>query len=149
MGLPKAVKIKKNGVEYVSNIERADYLIKELIRAALRDTGNLIRRRALEEARKLRGMKSFKNKRPPNAFQYWNRKKETDLIVGIKHGTWYGVDQELGTRNQPKKAILRNTVYDNINLIREIQGKYLSTIEDENKALALIDENEEVQLENE
>lgn len=149
MPLPKAVKIKKNGIEYISKVDQAQYLITELIRAALRDVGNLIRRRTLEEARKLKGMKSFKNKRPPNAFQYWNRKRETDLVVGIKHDTWYGVQQELGTRNQPKKSILRDTVFNNIDDIRRIQGQYLSTINDENKALGLIDEEEEVQLENE
>lgn len=149
MPLPKAIKIKKNGIEYVSKVDQAEYLITELIRAALRDTGNLVRRRMLEKARALPGMKSFKNKRPPNAFQYWNRKRETDLVVGIKHDTWYGVNQELGTRNQPKRSILRDTVFENIDDIRRIQGQYLSTINDENKALGLIDENEEVQLENE
>jgi hypothetical protein len=143
MPLPKAIKIKKNGVEYVSKVDQAQYLITELIRAALRDAGNLIRRRAMEHIRALPGMKSFKNKRPPNAFQYWNRKREGDLVVGIKHDTWYGVDQELGTRNQPKRSVLRDTVFNNIDEIRRIQGQYLSTIADENKALGLIDEEVE------
>ena len=71
-------------------------------------------------------------------------KKETDLIVGIKHDTWYGVQQELGDLNQPKRAILRDTTYDNIDEIMKIEGHYLSAIEEENEALALIDEAEEI-----
>lgn len=142
MPLPKAIKITKNGVEYISKVNQAEYLIHELVRAALRDTGNLVRRRAMEEGRKLKGLKSFKIKRIPNAFQFWNRRKETDLLVGIKHDTWYGVDQELGTRNQPRKSILRDSVFNNIDEIRRIQGQYLSAIHDENIALGLISEED-------
>ena len=79
----------------------------------------------------------------PNAFQYWVRKRDGDLQIGIKHGTWYGADQELGSKNQPRRAILRDTVYENVSEIQKIQGQYLSAIEDELKAIALIDENNE------
>jgi len=54
------------------------------------------------------------------------------------------VQQELGDRNQPARHILRGTVMENIDEIRKIEGQYLSAIEDENKALALIDEKEYV-----
>lgn len=142
MPLPKSVvKIKKNGVEYVSNVDRVQYLISELIRAALRDTGKLIRRRILDKVRKLRGMR--KGRRPPNAFQIWVRKRENDLQIGVRHNTWYGADQELGTKNQPKRALIRDTTYENINEIRILQGKYLSAIENENRAIGLIDEDDE------
>jgi HK97 gp10 family phage protein len=142
MPLPKsAVKIKRDGVELISNVDRAKYLLVELQRAALRDTGKLIRRRALDDARKLRGLK--RGKRPPNAFQIWVRKKSGDLQVGIKHNTWYGAEQELGTNRQPKRAILRNATFNNIDDIRRIQGQYLSAIENENRAIGLIDENNE------
>ena len=140
--LPSPIRIRRNNVEYVSNVDRVKYTLQELIRAALKDTAKLIRRRMLDKARKMPGMR--RGKRIPNAFQYWVRRRETDLIVGIKHDTWYGVDQELGTRNQPKRAIMRDTVYENINEIRLIQGKYLSAIEDENRALGLIDDEEEI-----
>lgn len=42
------------------------------------------------------------------------------------------------------RGFLRSTVQDNIDEIQKIQGKYLSAIEDENRALGLIDEDEEV-----
>ena len=46
-------------------------------------------------------------------FSYWVRKKETDLQVGIKHNTWYGVLQELGDGNQPRRSILTSAVQQN------------------------------------
>jgi HK97 gp10 family phage protein len=143
MPMPRSVtRVRRDGVEFVSNVDRAKYTIQELTRAALKDVAKLIRRRMLDKARKMPGMK--KGKRVSNAFQYWIRKRETDLQVGIKHDTWYGVEQELGTSNQPKRSILKDTVYENIDQIRIIQGKYLSAIEDENRARGLIDEGEEM-----
>lgn len=145
MSMPKSViKFKKGEVEFISNVDRAKYLLVELERAALKDVAKVLRRRMIEEGRKQRGLKNFKAKRVPNAFQFWVRRIETDLQVGIKHNTWYGVEQELGSSNQPKRGILRNTTYDNIDLIRVIQGKYLSSIEDENRAIGLVNEDEEV-----
>jgi hypothetical protein len=140
--IPKSViKVKKDGIEYTSSVDRCKYLLVELTRAALRDVAKLVRRRILDKARKLPGMR--RGRRIPNAFQYWVRKRETDLLIGVKHDTWYGADQELGSKNQPKRALIRDTTFENIDLIREIEGKYLSAIEDENKALAMIDEEDE------
>lgn len=65
-----------------------------------------------------------------------------DLQVGFKPGGWYGMYQELGTENKPKIGALKNAVMLNLAEIRRIQGQYLSTIEDENRALGLIDETE-------
>ncbi|RED54794.1 HK97-gp10 family putative phage morphogenesis protein [Cohnella lupini] len=141
MPVPPAVRIRRDGVEYLSNVERAKYLIRELTRAALRDSGKLIRNRALNEVRKLKGFR--RGKRPLRAFQTWVKAREGVLVVGIKHDTWYGVQQELGTSKQPKRAILTNAVMNNISDIRRIQGVYLSSIEDENRALGLIDEDDE------
>lgn len=139
--LPKAVKIKKDGVEFTSKVDRANYLISELNRAALLDTGKLMRRRMLPKAKQMPGMR--RSKRPLSAFQYWVRRRETDLVVGSKHRTWYGKDQELGTSKQPKRSIIKGTVMENVNDIRRIQGQYLSAIEAENKAMGLIQPNEE------
>lgn len=141
--MPKSVtKINKDGVEFVSSVDRANYTIEELSRAALRDVAKLIRKRMVQKLKKLPGMK--RSKRIYNSTQYWVRKRETDLQIGFKHDTWYGVHQELGDRNQPARHILRGTVMENIDEIRKIEGQYLSAIEDENKALALIDEKEYV-----
>jgi HK97 gp10 family phage protein len=64
------------------------------------------------------------------------------LEVGVTHDTWYGVDQEMGTSNQPKRQILRKAAYNNIAQIIEIESQYLSALEDEAKALRLISEEE-------
>lgn len=141
MAAPSAVKITRKGVEYISKVDRTQYLLSELIRAALRDSGKLIRRRGLDQMRTLPGLK--RGKRPTNALQIWVRKKSGDLQVGFKHDTWYGVAQELGTSQQPRRAILTNSVMNNIDDIRRVQGVYLSAIEDENRALGLIDEENE------
>lgn len=144
MSAPKSVvKFSKNGVTYTSSVDRASYTIVELTRAALRDVGRFVSRTCNTAAMKLPGMKKSKRVRgKSSAFQYWVRKNEGDLQVGIKHGTWYGADQELGTKNQPKRGILRNSVYDNVPTIIEIESKYLSALENEAAALAMIDESE-------
>lgn len=144
MSAPKSVvRFKKNGVEYVSNVDRAQYTITELTRAALRDVGKYVSRQCNAEAMRLPGLKKSRRVRGrTSAFQYWVRKQEGDLQVGIKHGTWYGEQQELGTRGQPKRGILRNTTQSNIATIVEIESKYLSALEDEAAALAQINENE-------
>ena len=143
MSMPKSVtKIKKDGIEFISNVDRANYTIQELSRAALKDVAKFVRKRMVQKLKKLPGMK--RSKRIYNSTQYWVRKRETDLQIGFKHDTWYGVQQELGDRNQPARHILRGTVMENIDEIRKIEGQYLSAIEDENKALAMIDEKEYV-----
>ena len=136
MSLPKSVtKIKKDGVEFVSSVDRASYTIRELARAALRDVGKLVCKRTRQQIRRRTGRLS-KNT------QYWVRKKEADLQVGFKPGGFYGGFQELGTEKMPKIGALYNSVKDNIKTVRDIEGRYLSAIEDEQKARALIDEGE-------
>ena len=144
MSIPKSViRFKKGDVVYTSSVDRAQYTIRELTRAALRDVGKYVSRRCNSEAMKLPGLKKSRRVRGrTSAFQYWARKQECDLQVGIKHGTWYGEQQELGTKNQPKRGILRNSVYNNIPKIVEIESKYLSALESEAQALALISEEE-------
>lgn len=146
MAVPKSViRFDRNGVKYISEVDKCQYTIRELSRAALRDVGKFISRECNKKGMKLFHNSMRKSKRvrgKTSAFQYWARKKECDLQVGIKHGTWYGTEQELGTSKIPKKGILRNTTYDNIATIVEIESKYLSALEDEAKALALISEEE-------
>ncbi|MFZ5352743.1 MAG: hypothetical protein ACOZCL_08470 [Bacillota bacterium] len=142
MSLPKSVvKIKKNRVELISNVDKIKYTIRELIARANYDVAKYLIRMMKQVAKKSPSMKRLPMNRFRSIFQYWVRKKENDLQIGIKANTWYGVLQELGAKNQPKRSILRNTTLSNIDNIRRIQGAYLSAIEDENKALRLIDEN--------
>lgn len=141
MGVPSVVKVTKNGVEFTSSIDRTQYLITELERAALREVGKFIRKIIWKQARLQTGQR--KGKRISNAFQFWVRKRETDLQIGIKHDTWYGIGEELGTKKQRKLGILANAVMNNIDDIRRIMAVYLKYVEDEQLALQKIDENEE------
>lgn len=143
MSVPKSVvKLSKDGVTYTSSVDTACYTIRELTRAALRDVGRYIARVSADNARsELRGFrrgfrgrshrrvfgKLSASKLSP-AFQFFVRKNELDLQVGIRADTWYGVEQELGTSRMPKKGILRNATYDNIRTIIEIESQYLSAL---------------------
>lgn len=148
MGMPKSVIRFKRGnqVEYVSEVDAVKYSISELTRAAMRDVGKYVTRLCNTEAMKFHGGGLRKTKRvrgKNSSFQYWARKRETDLQVGINHDTWYGVAQELGTSKVKKRGVLRNTVYSNIPKIVEIESKYLSGLTGEAERLAnMIDEEE-------
>lgn len=147
MSVPKSVvRFKRGGVEYISSVDRASYTILELTRAALRDAGKFIARKANSEAMKLKGLKKSRRVRGRSStFLYnvpWAKTGLPHLEVGVKHGTWYGEQQELGTSKQPKRQILRNAAHDNIAQIVEIESQYLSALEDEAKALRLISEEE-------
>lgn len=141
MPAPRSVtKIKKDGIEFISNVDRANYTMKELVRAAQKDTAKLIRKRLLQEFKKLPGMR--RARRVYRGVQYWVRKREGDLQIGLAHDTWYSARSEFGTHGSPSRGILRDTVYNHIDDIRRIQAQYLSAIEDELKAQSLIDEEE-------
>jgi len=143
MAMPRSVvKIKKNGIEFTSSVNRVEYTLRELIMRANYDVARFLMRRMKEKARKSPSMKRLPKNRFNNIFQYWVRKRDCDLWVGIKANTWYGVHGELGTKNQPRRGILRDTVYENIDDIRRIQGAYLSMIESNNVERVLMAENE-------
>lgn len=135
MAIPSSVKIKKNGVEYLNNVDRCNYLIDELVRAALKDTGKYVVKETKKKIHKRTG-------RLAKNTQYWVRKKSMDLQVGFKPGGFYGMYQEFGTEKTPKIAALNNSVKDNLDTIKKIQAQYLSALEDENKATGLVDEEE-------
>lgn len=138
MPIPKSVvRINKNGVEYVSNCDRVQYTLHELIRAALRDSCKLITKRTREKIKKKTG-KGARN------IQYWvrSRQKVPNAQVGIKPRGFYVGFQELGTQKQRKIGALSESTKENINEIMKITGKYISAIENENIALGLIREGE-------
>lgn len=148
MAVPKSViKFNKNGVQYTSSVDRVNYTINELTRRAMMDVGRFVLR---EVSKKVRGINKFTRKAryAPKRYQMWVLKKENELVLGIENTkkgantAWWADQAELGTNGQPKRGILYETVRDNIDKIREIEGQYLSAIEDENKAIALINENE-------
>ena len=148
MAVPSVTKITKNGVEFTSSVDKANYYIEELTRAAMKDVGRYVTRLCASE---VKGISKYlrKMRYASRRYQFWVRKKENDLILGIentKYGAnsaWWADQAELGTNKQPKRGILRNTVYNNIDKIREIEAQYLSAIEDEIRAKSLINEEEE------
>lgn len=154
MSVPKSVvRYQRGKVTYTSSVDRALYTLVELSRAALRDSGVFITRTANNKASKLPGMssKNFKGglhnriKGKGSTFGWtvpWAKTGLPHLEVGIKDDAWYGAEQELGSSRMPRLGILRNSVYNNIPQIIEIQSRYLSALEDEAKALRLISEEE-------
>ena len=139
MPMPKSVTkfSKKDGVTFTSSVDKVNYTLQELTRAALKDVGKFV-------ARETRAKIQRRTGRLAKNTQYWVRKKDTDLQVGFKPGGFYGGFQELGTKNIPKVGALYNSVAENIQMIVQIESQYLSALEDEARALALIDESEEV-----
>lgn len=136
MGLPSSVKFKKNGVEFLSNCDRIQYTIKELTRAALRDTGKYVCRETRKKIKRRTG-------RLAKNTQYWVRSKQAtpDLQVGFKPGGFYGLFQEIGTEKQPKVGALSDSAQNNISTIQKIQQQYLSAVGSES-AESMISEGE-------
>lgn len=146
MAAPKSVmKIDKNGVQFTESVDRANYFITELTRAAMKDVAKFILRIVRKNVRAINNQ-TRKMRYAPLRYQYWVRKKECDLQLGIENTArgantaWWADQAELGTANQPKRGFLRAAVYDNIDMIRKIEAQYLSGIETEDESL--IDENE-------
>lgn len=152
MPMPKSVtKINKDGVTYVSSVDKAMYTISELTRAALRDVAKLLRSRAKKRAPKDKG--DYKK----NIATWVRKDKRTGQIwleLGIynaeqsrkknKRPIYYDHIIEFGSRWVRKLGILRDTTFDSIDDIMRIEGQYLSAIEDENRARGLIKEEDEV-----
>ena len=140
MGIPKSVvKFKKGKIEYISNVDRVNYTLNELTRAALRDVGKFI---CSKFRNGFYGLFSRRKGRVGKYTQYWVRKKECDLQVGLKPFAFYGAFQEFGSSKTKKVGLLRKTVNENIDKIIEIESKYLSALESEAQALSMINEQE-------
>ena len=138
MALPNYTKITKDGVEYISNADRCEYTIKELTRAALRDVGKFLVKLA-------RAKLPRKTGRARRYLQCWVKRKQKtpSLQIGYKPMGFYGGFYETGTSKIPKLAPIYSAVAGNIDEIRKIEGQYLSAIEDENRALGLINDEED------
>lgn len=143
MSIPQSVtKISKDGVEFVSSVDRCSYTIKELTRAALRDVGKFVCKRFRQSY-----YSAFKRRKGNvgRYTQYWVRYKQEEqpnLQVGLKPNAFYGGFQELGTSKQTRMGLLSDVVQNNIAEIVEIESKYLSALEDEATALSLISDED-------
>lgn len=152
MPRPKSVtKINKNGVTYISDVDRAVYTLEELTRAALKDVGRFLLYTGKRSAPKKRG--DYKKN-----MATWVRKNRITGIIELQFGIYdpriarkknkppiyYAHIIEFGSRFVRGLKILTNTVMNNLSKIREIESKYLSYIEDDLKAQSLIKEEDEV-----
>ena len=146
MAAPKSVmKINKNGVQFTESVDRANYFITELTRAAMKDVARYILRIVRANVRAISNQ-TRKMRYAALRYQYWVRRKECDLQLGIENTArgadtaWWADQSELGSAGQPARGFLRSAVYDNIGMIRTIEAQYLSAIETEDESL--IDESE-------
>lgn len=141
MALPKAVKIKRDGVEFTNNTDLINYTVRELVRAALRDCGKLFCNR-FKQAYYAR----FKRKsgRVGRFTQYWVRAKQEvpDLLVGIKPNGFYGGMQEFGSSKTPRLGLMTKTAQDNIDEFKKIQEHYLGHLNDKEISAGLLNDKE-------
>ena len=151
MGIPKSVvKIKKNGVEYISNVDKCQYYLFELSRAALRDVGKFCTRRFREMFYSTFKRRTGKAGRVTRYKVYSNKNtKYPRLEIGLPHASkgnevegFYAYFQEVGSSKQPKLAILTKTVQSNVAEIVKIESRYLSALESEARVQQLISEKE-------
>lgn len=133
-----------NEITFNNNVDHVNYTIDQLIMSANKDVGVYLAKLCNAEARKLfKGVNKTRrigSRYTVAAFQFWARKYTKDLQVGIKHDTWYGTEQELGSAKMVKHGVLRNTVYDNLDKIKQIQAQYLTALSNEKEAESLAKE---------
>jgi hypothetical protein len=143
MAIPKSVtKVSKDGkVTYTQSVDRVNYTIRELTRAALRDVGKYV---CKEFRNSYYARFKKKSGRVGKFTQYWvkYKQKDVELQVGMKPNAFYGGYQELGSSKTTKLGLLTHAVQDNISKIIEIESQYLSALEDEARALSLISEDD-------
>jgi hypothetical protein len=144
MSAPKSVvKFKKDGIEYTSNVDACQYYLYELNRAALRDVGKFVK----NEWKKAfyahfgkhtdRAGRAISYKVISGKFTQFPR-----VQIGLKNKkdvAFYSMFQEFGSSRTPRLGLLSDTVEGNIPTIIEIESKYLSGLNDEATALAMID----------
>jgi len=134
-------------VTFTESVDRANYFITELTRAAMKDVAKFILRIVRGNVRGINNQ-TRKMRYAAMRYQYWVRKQECDLQLGIENTAkgantaWWADQAELGTAGQPTRGFLRAAVYDNIPMIRTIESQYLSAIESEDESLCDESEND-------
>jgi|LGVE01.1.fsa_nt_gb hypothetical protein len=153
MGMPKSVvKIKKDGIEYVSSVNKIEYTMLELERAALRDSGKLLKKRTKAKIPKVTGntrktvatwvRKPWKNRAAHLQIGVYNFK--TAAKKHLEYSGYYFHILEFGSRLVKALRPLTSTAKESIQDVRKIQAQYLSYVDNEQKALSVINEDEEV-----
>lgn len=145
MSVPSSVvKVTKDGVEFTSSVDRVNYTLKELCRAALRDVGKLVCRRFREKYYWQFRRKSGRVGKYTQYFVKYRSEEIPSLEVGLKPNAFYGGFQELGSSRTQRWGFLQGAVEENIAEIVKVESQYLSAMEDEAEALSLISEQDYV-----
>ena len=147
MGVPKSVvKVNKNGVEYTSNVDKVQYYLFELSRAALRDVGKFCAKRFRESYYSNFTRRTGDAGKATKYKVYSNKKTKYPRVdIGLRTGRttgFYAYFQEVGSSKQPKLGLLTKTVQTNVAEIVKIESQYLSALEHEARVQALIAERE-------
>lgn len=153
MPTPKSVtKIDKTGnVTFISEVDKVEFQLFELTRAALRDVGKFVvkewKMRYYQHFKKRTGksMHAIKSKVFSSRNTIYPR-----IEIGLPHSYkgnpvdgFYAFFQEFGTSRTPKLGLLTHAVKDNIDTIRDIEAQYLEYIERPDEEIeAIIDEEE-------
>lgn len=154
---PKSVtkiKSKTGEVTFTSSVDRANYTIEQLCKAALRDCGKVI----VDRVKRATPVKTGTLRR---SWQKWVRKDKSNGEQVLQIGTYTLAQAKkkgqkyahhvhlilLGHKTRsggyvPGNNFFYDTVQQNLALIREVQAKYLSAIEDEAEALRLAESEE-------
>jgi len=139
-----------NEVQFTSNSNEAKKILRELERAALKDVAKFLRKEIkrtvpVDQGTLKKNVGSWVKKVSGGSpvLQIGVYTKERAKKKGYKYA-FHAKFIELGTKKMAAQPFLRNSVMNNIDQIRIIQGKYLKSIEDENRARGLINEDEEV-----
>lgn len=151
MSTPKTVtKVLPNGVEYTSNVDKAEYTIKELCRGALRDVAKFVMKEFKASYYGYYQKHTGKGGKVPKAKVWSSESTQYPRVqIGLKKGKvdgFYGLFQELGASNVKKQGFLTHAVEDNVATIIEIESKYLSALEDEAKALKMIESEQDIDI---
>lgn len=141
-------------IEFRDNTNLAEWSIRSLSSFALTDIGKYICNNVRQLIRK--DYPKMSRKRVTHSYQYWVRKIEADLIVGIKnpylgrnasgptssgerdYDAWYNMGLETGWQGSvkiPRKAYFETFVYSHLDMIRKIEASYLTAINMDNDRL--------------
>lgn len=158
MPAPKSVvKVKKTkasdgiDLEFTSSVNRVEYLIYELNRAALRDVAKFVKAKFRESYYQHFQRNTGAGGKAVSAKVYAGKSTTAPRVeIGLDNKQkpgFYAFFQEFGTKKTPKLGLLQKAVSENIAEIVKIESLYLSGLEDEAAALAKIDSEDDYIIE--
>ena len=153
MPVPKSViKVNKQGVQYISNVDATKYTMRELERGALKDVAKYLRKI-------IKSVVPFKNGVLKSNIATWVKKYTKDGEIVLQVGVYNRIQSkkkgkipvyhdhllEFGTVKMQPHPYLTPSVMNNIDTIRNIESQYLAYLNNENPPLM----NEEDEIDDE